>query len=77
MQYHHFKRSSSESLLEKSSFIIFNMFLHLKFIYNLKNYEYDSPNSLPKCAFTFNTFGFMCLQHIFGLACSHDFWPIA
>lgn len=64
MQCHHFKSSSCECFLEKSSFIIFNMFLHFKFIYNFKNYEYDCPNSLPKCAFTFKTFGFMCLQHI-------------
>lgn len=64
MQCRHFESSSCESLLEKSSFIIFNMFLRLKLIYNFKNYEYDSPNSLPKCAFTFKTFDFLFATHL-------------
>ncbi len=33
-------------------FLMFNMILHFKFIYNLENYKCDSPNSPLNCAFT-------------------------
>ncbi len=28
---------------------MFDMILHFKFIYNPKNYNYDSPNNPPNC----------------------------
>jgi hypothetical protein len=32
--------------------LMFDMILHFNFIYNLKNYICDNPNTPPNCTFT-------------------------
>jgi hypothetical protein len=38
--------------MKKLKILKFDMILHFKFIYNQKNYNFNSPNSPPNCAFT-------------------------
>jgi hypothetical protein len=38
--------------MKKLKILILDMMLHFKLIYNLKNYNCDSPKSPPNCAFT-------------------------
>jgi hypothetical protein len=38
--------------MKKLKFLMFDMILHFKFIYNPENYNFESPNSPPNYAFT-------------------------